>query len=108
MLAASYFIGSVRGESCAGPSGRTSAAARGALARSTTRESGTAEMHKTRCFAAMLAPLGIALLGCLASTGCEDQSTGTSVVKPAAAAAGEKASMEHMRANMGKGGMTKK
>jgi hypothetical protein len=67
-------------------------------------------MLKTRCFAAVIGPLGLALVGCLASSGCSgDQSeTGTSVQKPAAAAAGEKASMEFMKANMGKGGVTKK
>jgi len=66
-------------------------------------------MIKTRCFAGVIAPIGIAVVGCLTSSGCsEDQSTGTSVQKPAAAAAGEKASMDFMKANMGKGGTTKK
>jgi hypothetical protein len=66
-------------------------------------------MLKTRRLAGVIAPIAFTLVGCLASAGCsEDQSTGTSVQKPAAAAAGEKASRDFMKANMGKGGVTKK
>ena len=66
-------------------------------------------MFKLRCRMAGIGVLGSSLLIGLTLSGCSDDQTetGTLVEKPAAADAGEKASMEHMRAMMGKGGNTK-
>jgi hypothetical protein len=52
---------------------------------------------------------GLAGLILAGSSGCSgDQTqTGTTVTKPPEAAAGEKASIDFMKKNMGRGGMTK-
>ncbi len=66
-------------------------------------------MFKQRWRMAGIGVLGWSLVGGSTLSGCsgDQTATGTLVERPAAADDGEKASMEHMRAMMGKEGTTK-